>query len=159
MEIHVTDLDIPELMIYRALNENQLRKLNEPEPGIFICESEKVICRALDAGYEPLSVLMAENMTGESAAYVLDRCSDIPIYLAEEDTIKELTGFALTGGILCAMRRKPLPVTQDILAGRKCIAVLEDVENPTNVGAIFRSAAALGIEAVLLTHEIGRAHV
>ena len=152
MQIHVTDIGIPELTIYHSLSENRLRRYFEPEPGIFICESTKVIRRALDAGYEPLSILTSVTDPDKDAEYVLDRCTDIPVYTAAESVLKDITGFSLTEGILCAMRRKPLSEVSEILSGRKLVAVLEDVENPTNVGAIFRSAAALGIEAVVLTH-------
>ncbi|MBO4900031.1 MAG: RNA methyltransferase [Lachnospiraceae bacterium] len=152
MQIYVTDLSIPELSIYHSLSENRLRRYFEPEPGIFICESSKVIRRALDAGYEPLSILTSITDPDEEAEYVFSRCPDIPVYTAEENILKDITGFSLTEGILCAMRRRALPNVGEILSGKRYVAVLEDVENPTNVGAIFRSAAALGVEAVILTH-------
>ena len=149
----ITDLGCPELEIYTSLHEPQLLRLNEPEPGVFICETAKVIKRALHAGYEPVSMLTSvTEFTGE-VAFVQDKCSNIPIYTAQEDVLKGLVGYSLTDGMLCAMRRKPLPGTEDILDGKRVVAVLEDVENPINVGTIFRSAAALGIEAVVLTYD------
>lgn len=152
MLIQIENPEIPELDIYRQYNENQLRRFYEPEPGLFICESAKVILRALDAGYEPVSILTSLPDTDGETGLVFDRCEDIPIYRCAENALKGMSGSALTGGIMCAMRRKYLPEPSAIISGKKHIAVLEDVENPTNVGAIFRSAAALGIEAVILTH-------
>ena len=149
--IEITDFNAPELDVYARLNENQLFHRNEPAPGIFIAESPKVIERALDAGYEPVSLLLEKkHVTGE-AKEILARCGDIPVFTAELDVLTQLTGFQLTRGVLCAMRRKPLPTVEEVCAGARRIAVLENVMNPTNIGAIFRSAAALNMDAVLLT--------
>ena len=150
-EIEITDFNAPELDIYARCNEAQLLHYFEPNPGIFIAESPKVISRALDAGYEPVSLLMEpEHVEGE-AREVVSRCGGIPVYTAEARILTELTGFQLTRGVLCAMRRRRLPDAASLCAGARRVAVLENVMNPTNVGAIFRSAAALGMDAVLLT--------
>ncbi|MBE6900401.1 MAG: RNA methyltransferase [Ruminococcaceae bacterium] len=149
--IEITDFSAPELDIYARLTEVQLLNREFPEKGMFIAESPKVIERALDAGYEPVSVLVEKKHIEGEAREVLERLGDIPVFAAEFDVLKELTGFPLTRGLLCAMKRKPLLSTEEICAGAQRIAVLEDVMNPTNVGAIIRSAAALKIEAVLLT--------
>ena len=119
--------------------------------GLFIAESPKVIERALNAGYVPVSFLMEPRHVETQARDILARCGEVPVYTAPLDVLKQLTGFPLTRGMLCAMRRRPLPTVETVCAGAKRVAVLEDVMNPTNVGAIFRSAAALGIDAVLLT--------
>lgn len=148
MIIEIKDFLAPELDIYARLTENQLLNREHPEEGIFIAESPKVIERALDAGYVPISCLCEKGHPDE---IILKKCGNIPIYTAEFDMLTQLTGFQLTRGMLCAMRR-PMPKTvEQICRGAKRIAVLEDVMNPTNVGAIFRSAAALGMDAVLLT--------
>lgn len=149
--IEITDFSAPELDIYARLTENQLLNRHEPEKGIFIAESPKVIERALDAGCRPISFL-AERREAEGAGKeLIRRCQDIPVYTAELDVLTKLTGFQLTRGMLCAMYRPPLPSVEEVCAGARRIAVLENVVNPTNVGAIFRSAAALNIDAVLLT--------
>lgn len=149
--IEITNFDAPELDVYARLSEGQLLNRHEPEKGLFIAESPKVIERALDGGYEPVSLLLErKHITGE-AKEIVARCEDIPVYTADFDVLTKLTGFALTRGALCAMRRKPLPNVETVCAGAKRIAVLENVMNPTNVGAIFRSAAALNMDAVLLT--------
>jgi len=149
--IEITDFNAPELDVYARLNENQLFHRNEPAPGIFIAESPKVVERALNAGYEPVSLLLEKkHVTGE-AKEILARCGDIPVFTAELDVLTQLTGFQLTRGVLCAMRRKPLPTVEEVCAGTRRIAVLENVMNPTNIGAIFRSAAALNMDAILLT--------
>lgn len=149
--IEITDFNAPELDLYARLNEVQLLRYYEPKPGIFIAESPKVIERALDAGYEPISFLMEQkHVTGE-AKDIIARCKDVPVYTATLDVLTKLTGFQLTRGMLCAMRRHPLPSVDTVCANARRIAVLEDVVNPTNVGAIFRSAAALNMDAVLLT--------
>ncbi len=149
--IEITDFNVPELDIYARLSEGQLLNRHEPNKGIFIAESPKVVERALDAGYEPISLLLERKHIDGQAHEVVKRCGDIPIYTAEFDVLTQLTGFKLTRGVLCAMRRKPLPSLEEVCAGARRIAILENVMNPTNVGAIFRSAAALGIDAVLLT--------
>ena len=147
----ITDLSAPELDVYARLSEGQLLHYYEPDTGLFIAESPKVISRALDAGYEPVSLLMEpEHVEGE-AREVVSRCGGIPVYTAEARILSELTGFQLTRGVLCAMRRRRLPDAASLCAGARRVAVLENVMNPTNVGAIFRSAAALGMDAVLLT--------
>ena len=149
--IEIIDFNAPELDVYARLNENQLFHRYEPETGLFIAESPKVVERALDAGYEPVSLLLEKkHVTGE-AKEILARCGDIPVFTAELDVLTQLTGFQLTRGVLCAMRRKPLPTVEEVCAGARRIAVLENVMNPTNIGAIFRSAAALNMDAVLLT--------
>ncbi|HIT63907.1 MAG TPA: RNA methyltransferase [Candidatus Ventrimonas merdavium] len=149
--IKIQDLNAPELDVYARLSEVQLLRYREPEPGLFIAESAKVIGRALDAGYEPVSLLVETRHIEGDAREIIARCGDIPIYTAEYETLKCLTGFPLTRGILCAMRRRRLPDAGDICAGARRIAVLEKAMNPTNLGAIFRAAAALQIDGVLLT--------
>lgn len=149
--IEITDFEAPELDIYARLSEVQLLKYNEPKTGIFIAESPKVIERALDAGYEPISFLVERKHIDGEAKDILARCNTIPVYTAEFDVLTKLTGFPLTRGMLCAMHRAPLPSVKEVCAGAHRIAVLENIMNPTNIGAIFRSAAALGIDAVLLT--------
>ncbi len=149
--IEITDLSAPELDIYARLNESQLLHYHEPAEGIFIAESPKVVERALNAGYTPLSVLLEhKHITGEATG-ILARCGDVPVYTADFDVLTRLTGFQLTRGVLCAMRRKPLPDVTELCANARRIAILENVVNPTNIGAIFRSAAALNMDAVLLT--------
>lgn len=149
--IEITDFSALELDVYARLSEGQLLNRHEPENGLFIAESPKVIERALDAGYQPVSLLLEpKHITGE-AREIIARCGSVPVYTAEFDVLKQLTGFPLTRGALCAMRRPPLPEVETICRNARRIAVLENVVNPTNVGAIFRSAAALGMDAVLLT--------
>lgn len=149
--IEITDFNAPELDIYARLTENQLLNRHEPEKGIFIAESPKVVERALDAGYTPISLLLEKKHISGEAKHIVERCKDIPIYTAEFDVLTELTGFKLTRGVLAAMYRKALPSIESICSNSKRIAVLDSVMNPTNVGAIFRSAAALGIDGILLT--------
>lgn len=149
--IRIDSFDAPELDIYARLSEVQLLRYREPHPGIFIAESPKVIERALDAGYEPISFLAEEGHQMEEAKKILARCPEIAVYTAGTEVLKHLTGFGMTRGILCAMNRKVLPTVEDVCAGARRIAVLENVVNPTNVGAIIRSAAALHIDGVLLT--------
>lgn len=147
----IRDLSIKELDVYARMTEAQLLNREHPEDGIFIAESPKVIERALAGGYEPISFLMEEkHITGEGAD-ILARCPSVPVYTAEFEVLTQLTGFQLTRGMLCAMRRKKLPSVRELCANAKRIAVLEGVMNPTNVGAIFRSAAAFNIDAVLLS--------
>lgn len=147
----ITDFNAPELDIYARLTENQLLNRHEPEKGLFIAESPKVIERALDAGYTPVSILVEDKHIEGQAHDIISRCHSVPIYTASFDVLTLLTGFQLTRGMLCAMRRPALPSVNDICTGAHRIAILENVMNPTNIGAIFRSAAALGIDAVLLT--------
>lgn len=147
----ITDFSSPELDIYARLTEVQLLNRREPEKGIFIAESPKVIERALNAGCIPISFLMEERHVENQAKELIARCGDIPVYTATLDVLTQLTGFKLTRGMLCAMYRPKLPTVSEICRNARRVAVLEDVMNPTNVGAIFRSAAALGIDAVLLT--------
>ena len=149
--ISITDFSAPELDIYARLNETQLFRYYEPEPGLFIAESPKVIERALNAGYEPVSFLVEKKHIEGEAKDVLARCSGIPVYTAESDILTQLTGFQLTRGALCAMRRRALPSLTEICSGARRIAILEQVMNPTNIGAILRSAAALNMDAVILT--------
>lgn len=149
--IEITDFYAPELDIYARLTENQLLHFHEPETGLFIAESPKVIERALDAGCIPVSLLLEKKHIEGQAKDILRRCGNIPVYTAEFDVLTKLTGFELTRGALCAMYRPKLPSVEDICKNAKRIAVLENVMNPTNVGAIFRSAAALNMDAVLLT--------
>lgn len=147
----VTDFSDPELDIYARLTEVQLLNRREPDKGIFIAESPKVIERALNAGCVPISFLMETRHVENQAKDLIARCGDIPVFTAELDVLTQLTGFKLTRGMLCAMYRPKLPSVADICKNARRVAVLEDVMNPTNVGAIFRSAAALGIDAVVLT--------
>ena len=149
--IEITDFTAPELDVYARLTEAQLLNRQEPEQGLFIAESPKVIDRALDAGYVPVSLLLERKHIAGQASGVIARCGDVPVFTAETEVLTELTGFRLTRGVLCAMRRPPLPSVEAVCAGARRITVLENIMNPTNVGAIFRSAAALGIDAVLLT--------
>ena len=149
--VEITDFAAPELDVYARLTEAQLLNKDKLSEGLFIAESPKVIERALDAGYEPVSFLAEKALIRGETERVLMRCKEIPIYTAEFDLLTQLTGYKLTRGMLCAMRRPPLSTVEEVCAGAKRIAVLESVMNPTNVGAIFRSAAALHMDAVLLT--------
>lgn len=154
--IEITDFQAPELDVYARLSENQLLNRCKPEKGMFIAESPRVIERALDAGYRPVSCLVEKRHIEGEAKEIIRRCGEIgnvPVYTAEFDVLTQLTGFKLTRGMLCAMYRTPLPEVQAVCSGASRIAILENVVNPTNVGAIFRSAAALGIDAVLLTYD------
>jgi len=149
--IEIKDFEAKELDIYARLTENQLINRENPEEGMFIAESPKVIERALDAGYEPVSFLMEKKHVEGEGKYILERCEGVPVYVAEFEVLTKLTGFMLTRGMLCAMRRKNLPSVSDICKNARRVAVLEEVMNPTNVGAIVRSAAALNMDAVLFT--------
>ena len=149
--IEITDFNAKELDIYARLTEVQLLNREHPEDGLFIAESPKVIERALNAGCTPVSFLVERKHIETQAKDILDRCRDVPVYTALFDVLTRLTGFQLTRGMLCAMKRPPLSSAADICKNAKRIAILENVMNPTNVGAIFRSAAALGMDAVLLT--------
>ena len=149
--IPIVDFSAPELDIFARKTENQLLNREHPEEGLFIAESPKVVERALDAGFEPVAVLVEDRHIDGEAREIIARVGAAPVYTAPFDVLTKLTGFQLTRGVLCAMRRKALPSLEEVLAGATRVAVLENVMNPTNVGAIFRSAAALGMDAVLLT--------
>ena len=149
--IEITDFAAPELDAYARLSEAQLLHYYEPNGGLFIAESPKVIERALNAGYTPLSLLLEPKHIAGEAKDLIARCGDIPIYTAPLEVLTQLTGFQLTRGVLCVMHRMDLPSLEDICRNARRIAILENVMNPTNVGAIFRSAAALNIDAILLT--------
>lgn len=149
--IEITDFQAPELDVYARLTETQLLNRHEPEKGIFIAESPKVVERALDAGCVPVSLLLERKHVEGEAREVIRRCGQVPVYTADGEVLRNLTGFPMTRGVLCAMYRPALPEAEEICASAQRIAILENVVNPTNVGAVFRSAAALGMDAVLLT--------
>ena len=149
--IEITDFHAPELDVFARLTEAQLLNRFEPKKGMFIAESPKVIRRALDVGCRPVSLLVERSHCNQEAMEAIEACGDVPVFTAPLPVLTQLTGFQLTRGMLCAMYRPALPKPEEILAGTCRVAVLEDVMNPTNMGAIFRSAAALGMEAVLLT--------
>ena len=149
--MEITDFSAPELDIYARLKENQLQPYFEPAPGLFIAESPNVIERALNSGCKPHSMLVEHSQIEKEAKEIIENCGDIPVYTAPFDVLTHLTGFPLTRGLLCAMYRPTLPTVVELCRKAHRIAVLENVMNPTNVGAIFRSAAALGMDAVLLT--------
>ncbi|MDL2232945.1 RNA methyltransferase [Ruminococcaceae bacterium OttesenSCG-928-L11] len=149
--VEIDDFSSPELDVFARLTEAQLRNRLEPEKGIFIAESPKVIALALDAGCRPVSLLVERGQLAGQAQPIISRCGDIPVYTADNDLLAGLTGFPLSQGVLCAMRRPPLPEVEELCAAARRIAVLEDIMDSTNVGAIFRSAAALNIDAVLVT--------
>ncbi len=152
--IEITDFNAPELDVYARLTENQLLSRRDPSNAMFIAESPLVIGRALDSGCTPISFLMETKHAEGKASEILSRCrEDIPVYTAQLEVLTQLTGFHLTRGMLCAMLRPRLPSVEEVCADARRIALLENVMNPTNIGAIFRSAAALGIDAVLLTAE------
>ena len=148
--VEITDLQAPELDPYARLTQNQLRNRLEPEKGIFIAESPKVISRALDAGYQPLSLLMERRQIAGPAAEILTRCGDAPVYTADREVLASLTGFELTRGVLCAFRRPAPRSVEELCRNARRVAVLEGIVDSTNVGAIFRSAAALNMDAVLI---------
>ena len=155
--IQIDRLEGPDLEIFSKLSEPELYHYREPDKGLFIAESPNVIDRALDAGYQPVSMLIDTKEITKNVANVLERIrifpgKTIPVFTAPEDILRKLTGFPLTRGCLCAMERRELPSIQETIKDASRIAILEEVVNPTNVGAIFRSAAALGMDAVLLTH-------
>lgn len=149
--IEIRDFAAGELDVYARLTEAQLLNRDRPQDGLFIAESPKVVRRALDAGYEPVSILTEDRHINREAREVLERCPDIPVYTAPFEVLTQLTGYKLTRGLLCAMRRRPLARVEELCRGARRVAVLENVMNPTNVGAIIRSAAALNMDAVLLT--------
>lgn len=150
--IEITDFSAPELDIYARLTENQLVNRAHPEDALFIAESPVVIERALDGGCVPVSFLMETKHVDGKGRELIARCGDIPVYAASLEVLTRLTGFHLTRGMLCAMRRPALPEVRALCENASRVAVLENVMNPTNIGAIFRSAAALGMDAVLLTN-------
>lgn len=147
----IHDFLAPELDVYARLTENQLVNRADPQNALFVAESPLVIGRALDAGYEPVSILMETKHVEGTGRDILARVGDIPVFTAELAVLTQLTGFHLTRGMLCAMRRRALPTVRSLCENARRVAVLENVMNPTNLGAIFRSAAALGMDAVLLT--------
>ena len=149
--IEITDLTRPELAVFARLTEAQLRNKLEPEKGIFIAESPKVIKVALNSGFTPISLLMERRHIQGDAAEIIARCPDVPVYTAHREVLAELTGYELTRGVLCAMRRPVLPTVEEVCKDAKRVAVLEGIVDSTNIGAIFRSAAALHMDAVLLT--------
>ena len=149
--MEITDISAPELDVFARLTEAQLRSRQEPEKGIFIAESPKVIGRALDAGYEPVSLLMERRQIEGQARDIIARCGEVPVYTAGRALLAGLTGYELTRGVLCAMRRPELPSVEELCAHARRVAVLEGIMDSTNIGAIFRSAAALNMDAVLVT--------
>ena len=149
--IEITDFSAPELDAFARLTEAQLRSRQDPGKSLFIAESPKVIERALNAGYEPVSLLMERKHIDGQASGIIARCGDIPVYTADRELLAALTGYELTRGVLCAMRRRPLPTVEELCTTARRVAVLESIVDPTNVGAIFRSAAALNVDAVLVT--------
>ena len=149
--IEITDLNHPALDPYARLTENQLRARKTPEKGIFIAESKTVVTLALDAGYTPVSLLMEKSQLYGQAAGLAERCGDIPIYTADSSLLEQLTGFALSRGVLAVMRRPVLPTVEEVCRNARRIAILENIMDAANVGAIIRSAAALGMDAVLVT--------
>ena len=153
MIVEIATLDHPGVEVFATLTEAQLRNRLEPEKGLFIVESPKVIMVALDAGYEPLALLCERRHITGDAAPVIARCGDIPVYTGERELLAQLTGYTLTRGVLCAMRRPLPPTVEQVCRGASRVVVIDGVVDTTNVGAIFRSAAALGIDAVLLTRD------
>ena len=153
--IEIADTSLPQLDVFARLTEGQLRSRLEPEKGIFIAESPKVIERALDAGYEPVSLLMERKHISGQGRDIIARCGDIPVYTADREVLAGLTGYQLTRGVLCTMRRPPLPSVEAVCANARRVAVLEGIVDSTNIGAIFRSAAALNMDAVLVTPTCG----
>lgn len=149
--IEITSLEHPGVEVFSTLTEAQLRNRLDPQRGIFIAESPKVIRVALDAGYEPLALLCEHRHIGGDAADIVERVGDIPVYTGERELLARLTGYTLTRGVLCAMRRPVPPAVADVCRGARRVVVIHGVVDTTNIGAIFRSAAALGMDAVLLT--------
>lgn len=149
--IEVTDFHDPRLDVYARLTEAQLAQVPGPKQGLFIAESPKVIARALDGGCKPVSILVERGNLNEETRTMIDACGDVPVYIGENRVLAQLTGYKLTRGLLCAMERPPLQDAEAVIQNARRVVVLEDVVNPTNLGAIFRSAAALGMDAILLT--------
>lgn len=153
MKIIVEDLKSPELELYSLRSEVKLYRYNEPEPGLFIAESAKIAMRALEKGYEPISLLVDRDIHNSEVNELIENLEEnVPVYLADNEVLQQITGFNLTRGVLCAMVRKPLMTLEEMCQEHNLLVVMEDVENPTNVGAIFRNAAALGMDGVVLTH-------
>lgn len=150
--IEIKDIHAPALDIYARLSEGQIAHYFEPEAGLFVAESPVVIGRALDAGYRPFSLLVEQALVEGQGRELIARCGEVPVHTAELAVLEQITGYALTRGMLCAMYRRPLPTPAEVCRDARRIVVLEKVMNPTNVGAIFRSAAALNMDGVLLTH-------
>ena len=146
--VKISDIQAPEVEVYTGLNENQVKRINEPKPGLFICESERVIQRAIEAGYEEVSFFVSEGRLDAIARWVSDGSK---VFTATDEVMRSITGYSLTGGVLAAMKRKRLSDPAELLERSRKVVVLDDVENPTNIGALFRSAAALGADAVVLT--------
>lgn len=153
--INITDFNDPALDVFARLTEAQLRNKMEPQKGIFIAESAKVIRYALLAGYEPVSMLMEHKHVEGQGAELIAMCPDTPVYVADATVLEQLTGYKVTRGVLCAMRRKPLRTVEEVCANARRIAILESIVDTTNIGAIFRSAAALGMDAILVTPSCG----
>ena len=151
--IKIKDYDNKELDIYARATENELLHYYEPNGGVFIAETLMVIERALDAGYEPISMLVEERLIDTEAKDIIEKVGGIPIFTASMDILQNLVGYHLTRGVLCAMKRKDLPSVDEVLTDTRRVVILDKVLNPTNLGSIFRSAAALGMDAVLLTPE------
>ena len=149
--IEIQSLNHPGVEVFSTLTEAQLRNRLEPSKGIFIAESPKVIHVALNAGYEPIALLCERKHITGDAASLIERCGDIPVYTGERELLASLTGYTLTRGVLCAMHRREHPKVKDICQNAKRIVVIDGVTDTTNIGAIFRSAAALGMDGVLLT--------
>ena len=149
--IAISDFSDSRLDLFARLTEGQLRRRQESEQGIFIAESPKVIERALNGGYTPVALLMEQKHIEGDGAPIIARCPEVPVYTASRQVLEALTGFALTRGVLCAMERRALPTVEELLQNARRVAVLEGIVDPTNVGAIFRSAAALNMDAVLVT--------
>ena len=149
--IEITDFFAPELDVFVRLTGAQLRSKLEPERGIFIAESPTVIEVALNSGYEPISILTEKRLINGAVGKIIERCPGIPVYCAERELLAKITGFELTRGALCAMKRPNLPTVDEVLQDAKRVAVLEGVTDATNIGALFRSAAALNMDAVLIT--------
>ena len=146
----MTDINCPQLKFYKELSERQLATIYEPDEGVFVAESPKVIERSMDAGYEPISFLAEKGQLGEAKG-ILQRAEGVPVYVSTDEVLSKLTGYHLTRGIWCAKRRRKLPSIEDICRDAKRVVVLEEVVNPTNVGALFRCAAALGMDGIILT--------
>lgn len=149
--IRISSLTEPGTDIYGSLTERQLKRVNHEEGGLFIAESPKVIGVTLDAGYEPVSLLCEEKHVEGDAKGIVARCGDIPVYIGERNVLAQLTGYVLTRGVLCAMKRKPVPSVADVCRGKRRVVVIDGVVDSTNIGAIFRSAAALGMDGIVVT--------